>query len=302
MNPFDQLVIHRNNGAARPVRDQAAQSSSRLGDQRNIAVGRDGKSSARSEYAIWIDHLSVVFPGRGADSAAAALEDVSFGVKPGQFCVLIGPSGCGKSTLLQVVAGLTGPTTGSVYVDGNRVHGPGVDRTLVFQEYALFPWMNVLENIMFGLRLKKLPIEQCRATASELVSLVRLEGSEQKYPYELSGGMKQRVAIARALAVEPKTLLMDEPFGALDHFTRTSLQRQIAQIWAVTGKTILFVTHSIDEALLLGDRIIALSPHPGRVRATFEVTGKRPRREADLLTKTEYVDVKRQLLELFSEG
>jgi NitT/TauT family transport system ATP-binding protein len=270
--------------------------------ERNTAVRsavNEEKIADRSKYGIWVDNVSMMFDRRGADTPTVALQEVSFGVEPGQFCILLGPSGCGKSTLLQMIAGLATPSSGQIYVDGKPVNGPGADRTLVFQEYALFPWMNVLENVMFGLKLKKVPKDKALETVAKLISLVHLEGNEKNYPHQLSGGMKQRVAIARALAVEPRTLLMDEPFGALDQFTRMSMQREISDVWAVTRKTILFVTHSIDEALLLGDRIIALTPTPGRVRAIFDVTGPKPRTQEDLLLKREYVELKRHLFELF---
>jgi len=256
-------------------------------------------ASETTSSGISIDGVSMVFPGAGNAPAAVALENVSFEAASGQFCVLLGPSGCGKSTLLQMVAGLARPTSGTVSVNGRVVNGPGMDRTLVFQEYGLFPWLNVLENVMFGLANKGIAKEESRVIAQRWIQVVHLDGSEGKYPHQLSGGMRQRVAIARALAVEPRTLLMDEPFGALDQFTRISMQKQIAEIWTMTRKTILFVTHSIDEALLLGDRIIALTPSPGRVRAIIDLPGERPRTQQDLINKREYIDIKRDLIEMF---
>ena len=255
--------------------------------------------SETTSSGISIDRVSMVFPSAGNMPGAIALDNVSFEAASGQFCVLLGPSGCGKSTLLQMVAGLAWPTSGTVFVGGQEVNGPGMDRTLVFQEYGLFPWLNVVENVMFGLANKQISKEESRCIAQRWIEVVHLEGSEEKYPHQLSGGMRQRVAIARALAVEPRTLLMDEPFGALDQFTRISLQKQIAEVWAMTHKTILFVTHSIDEALLLGDRIIALTSSPGRVQSILDLPGERPRTQQDLINKREYIDIKRELIEMF---
>ena len=256
-------------------------------------------ASETTSAGISIDRVSMVFPGTGNTPGAIALDDVSFEAASGQFCVLLGPSGCGKSTLLQMVAGLARPTSGTVSVDGQEVNGPGMDRTLVFQEYGLFPWLNVVENVMFGLANKQISKEASRCIAQQWIEVVHLEGSEEKYPHQLSGGMRQRVAIARALAVEPKTLLMDEPFVALDQFTRISLQKQIAEVWAMTHKTILFVTHNIDEALLLGDRVIAFTPSPGRVQSILDLPWERPRTQQDLINKREYIDIKRDLIEMF---
>ena len=200
---------------------------------------------------ISIRGVSKTFSGRGAQEGVKALADVSLDIYPGEFVVLLGPSGCGKSTLLNLVAGFARPSSGSILHDGAEVAGPDRRRTVVFQEYALFPWKTVQENVEFGLKAQGVSREERRATARHLLSVVHLSGFEDRYPHEISGGMKQRAAIARAIAPNPELLLMDEPFGALDAQTRVLLQEEVARISAETGKTIVFVTHSIDEAVFL---------------------------------------------------
>jgi ABC-type nitrate/sulfonate/bicarbonate transport system ATPase subunit len=194
-----------------------------------------------------------------------ALVDISIDAAPGAFVALVGPSGCGKSTLLNLVAGFTEPTQGRVLVDGRDVTGPGVDRGMVFQQHRLFPWMSVRRNVEFGPRMAGLGAAERRAIAEEQLALVGLTDVADRATYELSGGMQQRAAIARALASQPRVLLMDEPFSALDALTRERLQDELIAIWRATGVTILFVTHSVDEAVYLSSRIVVLSAHPGRV-------------------------------------
>jgi NitT/TauT family transport system ATP-binding protein len=213
-------------------------------------------------------------------SEVLALNEVSLQVEKGEFVTLLGASGCGKSTLLQILAGLVPPTTGQVAVKGRPLRGPGPDRAVIFQDYALFPWLTVRGNVESGLRLKGLPAAQVRSSATKYIKLVHLERAEDRYPYELSGGMKQRVAIARALALEPETLLLDEPFGALDALTRERMQDELLEIWAMTGKTIVFVTHSIDEATLMSDRVVVFTRGPGRVKDIVPVDLPRPRRRS----------------------
>jgi len=254
----------------------------------------------QSASAVRIEGITKVFEGRLGSPSVTALEDINMEVAQGEFCVLIGPSGCGKSTFLKIVAGLIRPTAGSVYVGANAVTGPGRDRGVVFQEYALFPWMSVRENVKFGLRLKGLSRNECDEAASRYIALVGLRASEGKFPHELSGGMRQRVAIARALAVDPQILLMDEPFGALDYFTRRNMQREVAKIWQITKKTILFVTHNIDEAVILADRIVAFTTTPGTVSEVIPVQLPRPRLEEELLSNPEYVEIKGRLLTLLN--
>ncbi|CEP69351.1 ABC transporter-like [Moorella glycerini] len=199
------------------------------------------------------------------------------GINEGEFVAIIGPSGCGKSTLLKMVAGLLKPTSGLILVEGKEVQGPGLDRGVVFQEGALFPWLTVADNIRFGARNKKMPPEVIEKRTQDVIQLVQLEGFENTFPARLSGGMKQRVAVARALAYEPEILLMDEPFGQVDAQTRGKLQQLLIDIWRRTNSTIMFVTHSIQEAVFLADRIIVFSSRPGTIIEQITVDLPRPR-------------------------
>jgi len=211
------------------------------------------------------------------DGEVEALGRIDAAIAGGALACLIGASGCGKSTLLRIIAGFEEPTTGEVLVDGKPVSAPGSDRGMVFQDYALFPWMTVRQNIGFGPRQRQLPRKEVREIADEFVKLVGLERAANRYPNQLSGGMKQRVAIARVLANNANMLLMDEPFAALDALTREQLQRELLQIWARTRVTIVFVTHSVEEAALLADRVLVMSAGPGRIEADIEVDLPRPR-------------------------
>jgi len=234
-----------------------------------------------------------------------ALADISLSVAAGAFVSILGPSGCGKSTLLYIVGGFVVPTSGSITVKGTAVTGPGPDRGPVFQEFALFPWKTVLGNVMYGLRQQGVARREAEARARALIETVHLKGYESFYPKELSGGMKQRVAIARTLAYAPSILLMDEPFGALDAHTRTGLQNELLEIWERDRKTVLFVTHSVEEAVFLSDRVVVLTRSPGRVKATIDIDLPRPRRRAELLIDRRYqtylVDIER-LMETPAEG
>ncbi|MEV6648538.1 ABC transporter ATP-binding protein [Amycolatopsis sp. NPDC051371] len=203
--------------------------------------------------------------------ALTALDDVSLDVADGTFLSLVGPSGSGKSTLLDLLGGLTTPTSGEILIDGEPVRGPGLDRGVVFQQYALFPWRTARANVEFGLEGGPLGKRQRAERAREYLALVGLSGFEDRYPHELSGGMKQRVAIARSLAYDPAVLLMDEPFAALDAQTREQLQDELLRIWRRTGKTIVFITHGIDEAVYLGQRVAVLTSRPGRLKAVVDV-------------------------------
>jgi NitT/TauT family transport system ATP-binding protein len=200
-----------------------------------------------------------------------ALQDVTLEVPQGQFLTLVGPSGSGKTTLLDLLGGLSRPTSGQVIVDGAEVTGPGLDRGIVFQQYALFPWRTALANVTFGLERQGLSRRERTGRAREYLTLVGLAGFEDRYPHELSGGMKQRVAIARSLAYRPGILLMDEPFAALDAQTREQLQDELLRIWAATGTTVVFITHGIDEAVYLGQRVAVLSSRPGRLKAVIDI-------------------------------
>ncbi len=228
--------------------------------------------SGTDEIQISVQNVAKRFENRDAGDSVTALAAVDLEIFRGEFLVLLGPSGCGKSTLLNLMAGFLKPSSGVILHDGAVVTGPDRRRTVVFQEYALFPWMTVQENVEFGLKAQGISQRERRSVAGELLSIVRLSGFETRYPHEISGGMKQRAAIARAIAPNPEVLLMDEPFGALDAQTRV-----LARISAETNKTIVFVTHSIDEAVFLGDRIVVMSSRPGRVRDIYPVALARPR-------------------------
>jgi NitT/TauT family transport system ATP-binding protein/sulfonate transport system ATP-binding protein len=211
------------------------------------------------------------------DDEVEALAPVDLAIPKSEFVCMIGASGCGKSTLLRIIAGFEEPTTGHVSIDGKPVTGPGSDRGMVFQDYALFPWMTVRQNISFGPRQRHLPREKIDRTTDEFVKMVGLERFADRYPNQLSGGMKQRVAIARVLANNANILLMDEPFGALDALTREQLQNELLQIWKRTGVTTIFVTHSVEEAVLLADRVLVMSAGPGRIDSDFRIDLPRPR-------------------------
>src|SRR5262245_31217367 len=230
----------------------------------------------------------------GNGSEVPALEDITLDVHSGEFLCIVGPSGCGKSTLLHLVAGLLNPSAGEVWVDHRRISGPGSDRIILFQELGLFPWLNARENVEFGLRVKGLKRTERQERARHYLRLVQLSQFEDSYIHQLSGGMKQRVALARALAVEPDVLLMDEPFTALDAQTRDLLHDELERIWAATGRTIIFVTHNVREAIRLGDRVVLLTFRPGRLKREFPVELPRPRHLED-------VDVARAAREILDE-
>jgi NitT/TauT family transport system ATP-binding protein len=229
-----------------------------------------------------------------------ALQGISFNVAKGEFISIVGPSGCGKSTLLYVIGGFILPTSGAVLADGKPVRGPGRDRGPVFQEYALFPWKTVLGNVMYGLLQQGMRRRDAEARAREWLAMVRLSDFEDFFPAELSGGMKQRVAIARTLAYGPSTLLMDEPFGALDAHTRTNMQNELLNIWERDRKAVLFVTHAVDESVFLSDRVIVMAPQGG-IRTIIDIDLPRPRIRADLLVNARYqrlvVDIEALIVE-----
>ena len=228
-----------------------------------------------------IEGVSKIFPGR--NGVVEALRPVDLEVQAGEFVCLLGPSGCGKSTLLSIIAGLESATEGIVLANGQIVRGPDTDRVLLFQEAALFPWLDVQHNVEFGLRQAGMPAKERAAIAQRFIELVHLKGFERSFVHQLSGGMRQRVAIARALAIDPAILLMDEPFGALDALTRDRLHTELESIWASTRKTVLFVTHNVREAVALGDRVIVFSPRPGRIVREFRIDLPRPRSLEDHL-------------------
>jgi NitT/TauT family transport system ATP-binding protein len=238
---------------------------------------------------ISIERVSKSFE-TARDRQHLALSDISLSVARGEFVSILGPSGCGKSTLLYIVGGFVTPTGGAVTVNNMPVTGPGPDRGPVFQEFALFPWKTVLGNVMYGVQERGAPKEEARNRARELLAMVKLSGYENFYPKELSGGMKQRVAIARTLAYRPSILLMDEPFGALDAHTRTRLQNDLLGIWEKDRKTVLFVTHSVEEAVFLSDRVVMMTSSPGRIKEIIGIDLPRPRERAQLLLNRRYQD------------
>jgi NitT/TauT family transport system ATP-binding protein len=224
-----------------------------------------------------VEHVSKDFPLRTGKGSLRVLQDVNLQVETGEMVVLLGPSGCGKSTLLNLVAGFMQPTQGAVLHEGVKVTKPDRRRTVVFQDYALFPWMTIQRNVEFGLKAQGVREPERARIACEHLALVKLKGFEDRYPHEISGGMKQRAAIARALAPNPDILLMDEPFGALDAQTRVLLQEELARIVAQMHCTVLFVTHSIEEAVFLADRVVVMNAHPGRIGLIQRVDLPRPR-------------------------
>lgn len=235
-------------------------------------------------------HLSLTFSPKNREPVTA-LRDFNLEVAKGEFVSIVGPSGCGKSTFLNIVLGLIRPDTGDIRLNGTPIRGPGQERAMVFQEFGLLPWRTVAANIELGLELKGVPTAQRTDRAKELIKLVGLEGFERHYPHELSGGMKQRVGLARALATEPEVLLMDEPFAALDAQTRDLMQAELLQIWERTQKTVLFVTHSIEEAAYLSDRVIVMTARPGRTKSILKVNLPRPR-DYEMRLSAEFNDIK----------
>ncbi|SDG26611.1 MULTISPECIES: ABC transporter ATP-binding protein [unclassified Duganella] len=244
---------------------------------------------------ILVSQVNKVF--QTAEREVVALKDINLEIPQGQFVCLLGPSGCGKSTLLNAVAGFAPPSSGSITADGKLVTAPGPERGMVFQEYALFPWMTVAENVAFGLQIKGQPKAQIAATVEQLLTMLSLQDFRNRYPKDLSGGMRQRVAIARVLALDSPIMLMDEPFGALDALTRRNLQDELLRIWAELKKTIIFVTHSIEEAIYLADRIVVMTYRPGTVKRDILVDLPRLRDPA----AAEFNALKRELGQLVME-
>jgi NitT/TauT family transport system ATP-binding protein len=244
---------------------------------------------------IHINNVNKIFSTDGRE--VIALNDINMSIQSGEFICLLGPSGCGKSTLLNAVAGFSLPTTGSILVDGKPVQEPGPDRGMVFQEYALFPWMTVAENIAFGLEIKKQPKAIINEKVGSLLEMLNLQDFRDRYPKDLSGGMRQRVAIARVLALDSPIMLMDEPFGALDSLTRRNLQDELLRIWMELKKTIIFVTHSIEESIYLADRIVVMTYRPGSIKKIVNVTMSRSRDPSS----AEFNNLKKELSQLVME-
>jgi NitT/TauT family transport system ATP-binding protein len=242
--------------------------------------------------SIRVSGISKTFTSNGR--VVEALRPVDLEVEAGEFVCFLGPSGCGKSTLLSIIAGLEDATSGHVFANEKVVTGPGTDRILLFQEAALFPWLDVQQNVEFGLRQAGIPPQQRAEIAQRFIETVHLKGFEHSSLHQLSGGMRQRAAIARALAIDPAVLLMDEPFGALDAFTRDRLHAELETIWSETRKTILFVTHNVREAIALGDRVVVFAPRPGRIVREFRIDLPRPRSLED----HELVDIAAEMLQV----
>ena len=244
-------------------------------------------------------NITLVFKSKNRDPVTA-LDKLSFDIAKGEFVSIVGPSGCGKSTFLNLLLGLLRTNSGQLQMDGKAITGPGQERAMVFQEFGLLPWRTVTANVELGLELKGIATAQRMERAMELIKLVGLNGFERHYPHELSGGMKQRVGLARALATEPDVLLMDEPFAALDAQTRDLMQSELLQIWERTRKTVLFVTHSIEEAAYLSDRVIVMTARPGRTKETLKIDLPRPR-DYEMRLTPEFNEIKSRIWEVLKE-
>src|SRR3990170_3763370 len=245
-----------------------------------------------------IRDLSKVYYDVYAGQHVAAVDRVSLQIATGEFVSILGPSGCGKTTLLNMVAGFIPPTRGEILLNGRRIQGPGPDRGVVFQSFALFPWKTVLDNVAFGLKMRGMPRDDRDRIAREYIALVGLAGSESRFPHELSGGMQQRVGVARVLANDPELMLMDEPFASVDAQTRMTLQEELTRIWEARQPTILFVTHDVEEAVFLANRVIVLSARPGRIRETLQVDLPRPRSWHHLVEDAAYKALVARVLSL----
>ncbi|MBI1998232.1 MAG: ABC transporter ATP-binding protein [Deltaproteobacteria bacterium] len=248
---------------------------------------------------IRANDITLVFKSKNRDPVTA-LNNLSFEIERGEFVSIVGPSGCGKSTFLNMLLGLVRPDSGHMQMNGTPIKGPGQERAMVFQEFGLLPWRTVTANVELGLELKGVAAAQRTQRAMELIKLVGLNGFERHYPHELSGGMKQRVGLARALATEPEVLLMDEPFAALDAQTRDLMQAELLQIWERTKKTVLFVTHSIEEAAYLSDRVIVMTARPGRTKQIIDINLPRPR-DYEMRLTPEFNEIKSRIWEVLKE-
>jgi len=256
----------------------------------------------QSKSKIVADHVSVEY--EKDEKNFLAVDDVSMTIQEGEFVVIVGPSGCGKTTFMNTIAGLVRPIKGKVLMDGEEITGPSAERGVVFQQFALFPWKTVYENIEFGLKYRGIAKEQRAEIVRKYVQTVKLEGFENSYPHELSGGMKQRVAIARVYANRPQVLLMDEPFGALDAQTRTIMQEDLSEMFVSEKRTVLFITHSVEEAIYLGDRVVIMTARPGRIKKMIPITADNlvPNRRKmgfdDVITMKEFLDLKAEIWSL----
>jgi ABC-type nitrate/sulfonate/bicarbonate transport system ATPase subunit len=241
--------------------------------------------------------VSKVFE-RSGHAPLTVLQHIELDIRPGEFLTIIGPSGCGKTTLLNLLGGFVRPTTGSAFKDESEITGPGPDRTMVFQDYALFPWLTVADNIAFGLRAKGMGKAELGPRVAHFLNLVGLSGFADAYPPQLSGGMRQRVSIARALAPDPDVVLMDEPFAALDSLTRDKLQEELLSIWSRSRKTFVLITHNIEEAAFLSDRIVVMRSHPGRIRSILDIDLPRPRQPEIRIRDPLFLELKQRVSDL----
>lgn len=258
---------------------------------------QQGKTTAPSQFTdqpkLEVQNLCKSFPVQG--KPLTVLQDIDLKLYPEEFACLVGASGCGKSTLLNIIAGLVSPSTGQVFVDGQIVRGPGSDRGMVFQGYTLYPWLTVSQNIAFGLQLRKMPRAEQRERVNYYLNVVGLSNFANAYPKQLSGGMKQRVAIARALANEPEVLLMDEPFGALDAQTKEQMQQFLLELWEQTHTTVLMITHDVEEAIFLSQRVCVMSTHPGRIKLELPISLPE-HRDLDIKLSSQFIEIKRHLI------
>ena len=269
-------------------------------ERENIVEPKRSESviSVTATPKLEIKEVGKVFKTKKGETTA--LEKTSFSIEDGEFVTILGPSGCGKSTVLRIVAGLEEATSGKVLLDGQEIHGPGPDRGMVFQSYTLFPWLSVKDNITFGLKLKGVSNKERNDIARHYLQLIGLEGFENHFPIQLSGGMKQRVAIARALANDPKILLMDEPFGALDAQTRNIMQEVLLKAWEESKKTILFITHDVDESIFLADSVYVMTARPGRLKKKVPIELERPR-DFSVKATALFTEYKEELLSLIRD-
>jgi NitT/TauT family transport system ATP-binding protein len=247
---------------------------------------------------LQIRNLSKTYFDPNAGQDTVAVQGLSLDVRPGEFVALLGPSGCGKTTLLNIIAGFIPPTEGEITLNGRRIQGPGPDRGMIFQSFALFPWKTVLENVAFGLKMRGVPRKERERSAREFIDLVGLTGFETKYPHELSGGMQQRVGVARVLANRPELMLMDEPFASLDAQTRMTMQEELSSIWEAARPTVMLITHDVEEALFLAERVAVLTHRPARIKEIVEVDLPRPRRWPEMVEHTRFKELVARVLAL----